>query len=167
MNAGANKIIRNSKDCYFVIPDPEPSETFYKKILKGLDGSESLSYAERVFGFPERLLLPKGKKEGMPFQIFVFVSPVEEEPKLYTSRVFGDMKFDAKPFGFPLDRPISNFRFEGPNMILKDVIIYLKDETELNITYWFVILWCPIRSFDSMLSFVKKQIWVKFDVYFV
>jgi hypothetical protein len=135
LNAGANKIIRNSQDCSFVIPDPEPSEVFYKKVLKALDGSDTLSYTERVYGFPERLLLPKGKKEGMPFQIFVYVSPVEEEPFPYMSRVFGDGKFDKKVLGFPLDRPVLDFRYDGSNMMLKDIIIYHKDEMELNVTY--------------------------------
>ncbi|XP_050447027.1 arylphorin subunit beta-like [Cataglyphis hispanica] len=135
LNAGANKIVRNSEDCIFVVPDPEPSEVFYKKILKALDGSDTLSYAERVYGFPERLLLPKGKKEGMPFQIFVYVSPIEKEPILYMSRIFGGYKFDNKPLGFPLDRPTLNFRYNGSNMMLKDILIFHKDENELNVTY--------------------------------
>lgn len=135
MNAGTNKIVRNSQDCFFVIPDPEPSEVFYKKILKALDGTDSFTYTERLYGFPERLLLPKGKKEGMPFQFFVYVSPVEGELVHYKSRIFGEYKFDQKSFGFPLDKPIFNFRYDGPNMMLKDVMIYHKDETELNVTY--------------------------------
>lgn len=135
VNAGTNKVVRNSQDCFLTIPDPEPSEIFYKKVLKSLDGSESLSYAERLYGFPERLLLPKGKKEGMPFQIFVYVNPLEGEPMDYKSRIFGSYKFDSKPFGFPLDRPTLNFHYDGPNMMLKDVIIYHKDEMELNVTY--------------------------------
>lgn len=132
-----NKIVRNSQDCFFAVPDPEPSEILYKKVLKALDGSDSFSYAERIYGFPERLLLPKGKKEGMPFQMYVYVNPVEEEPVLYMSRIFGGYKFDNKPHGFPLDRPIFNFRYDGSNMMLKDIMIYHKDETELNVTYWY------------------------------
>lgn len=135
MNAGLNKIIRNSQDCFFCIPDLEPSEVFYKKVLKALDGSESLSYKERLYGFPERLLLPKGKKEGMPFQLFVYVNPIKETMP-YKSRIFGEYQFDNKPIGFPLDKPTLNFRYDGPNMLLKDIVIYHKDETDLNITYW-------------------------------
>lgn len=149
MNAGANKIVRNSQDCIFVVPDPEPSEVFYKKILKALDGSDTLSYAERVYGFPERLLLPKGKKDGMPFQIFVYVSPIEGEPSLYMSRIFGSYKFDNKPLGFPLDRPTLNFRYNGSNMMLKDIMIFHKDENELNVTYWDIAVLCHL----SLLSF--------------
>ena len=131
-----NKIERNSQDCFFTVPDPEPSEILYKKLLKALDGSDKFSYAERVYGFPERLLLPKGKKEGMPFQIFVYINPVEGELIPSMSRIFGGYKFDNKAYGFPLDRPVFNFRYKGPNMMLKDIIIYHKDEeVELNLTY--------------------------------
>lgn len=135
MNAGVNKIVRNSQDCFFAIPDPEPSEILYKKVLKALDSSDTFSYAERIYGFPNRLLLPKGKKEGMSFQMFVYLNPVEEEPVPVMSRVFGGYKFDNKPHGFPLDRPVFNFRYDGSNMMLKDIMIYHKDETELNVTY--------------------------------
>ncbi|XP_066598541.1 hexamerin-like isoform X2 [Prorops nasuta] len=134
LNVGSNKIERSSHDCFFVTPDPEPSELFYKKIEKALDGSDTLNYNERVFGFPERLLLPKGKKEGMPFQIFLYISPVDEVVQ-YSSRVFGEYKFDKKPFGFPLDRPAGKYYFDGPNMLFKDILIYHKDETDINVTY--------------------------------
>lgn len=136
VNAGMNKIVRNSQDGAFIAPDPEPSEVFYKKVLKALDSeSDSLSYVERLNGFPERLLLPKGKKEGMPFQIFAYASPIEGEPIVYTSRIFGENKLDNKPLGFPLDKPSFNFCYNGSNMMLKDVTIYHKDEMELNVTY--------------------------------
>ncbi|XP_015177942.1 PREDICTED: arylphorin subunit beta-like [Polistes dominula] len=130
LNAGINKIDRSSKDCYYLSPDPEPGEVFYKKIEKALDGSETLKYNERVYGFPERLLLPKGKPEGFPLRMFIYVSPVLDEPKIYSSRIFGDYKFDDKPAGFPLDKPTVNFHYDGSNMLLKDVFVFHKDETE-------------------------------------
>ncbi|KAK2586862.1 hypothetical protein KPH14_009800 [Odynerus spinipes] len=130
LNAGINKIDRSSKDCFFLSPDPEPSEVFYRKIEKSLDGSETLKYNERLYGFPERLLLPKGRKEGFPLQLFIYVSPVTSDPIPYTSRIFGNYKFDNKPFGFPLDRPVVDFHYDGPNMLLRDIFIFHKEETE-------------------------------------
>lgn len=100
-----------------------------------MDGSDKFSYAERIHRFPERLLLLKGKKEGMPFHIFVYINPVEGELIPSMSRIFGDYKFDHKSYGFPLDRPVFNFHYDGLNMMLKDIMIYHKDETELNVTY--------------------------------
>ncbi|XP_076180888.1 hexamerin 70a isoform X2 [Ptiloglossa arizonensis] len=133
LNAGANKITRNSKDCFFLSPDQEPSELFYEKIQRSLNYSEPLSYNERLSGFPERLLLPKGKKEGMPFQIFLYVSPVTEK-KIFSSRIWGDYKYDVKAYGFPLDRPASDMMFKGPNMMFKNVLIYHKDNLDM-VTY--------------------------------
>ncbi|XP_029035145.1 hexamerin-like [Osmia bicornis bicornis] len=134
LTTGQNKIGRNSQDCFFVMPDQEPSEVLYKKVLKALDGAESFTYNERVFGFPERLLLPKGKKEGMPFQFFLYVSPVTTEVP-YTSRIWGTYKFDKRPFGFPLDKPLYDFKYDGPNMMFKNILIYHKDEFDMGLSY--------------------------------
>ncbi|XP_017888863.1 hexamerin-like [Ceratina calcarata] len=134
LNPGMNKILRSSQDCYFTIPDQESSDKFYAKILSSLDSNEPFTYYERVFGFPERLLLPKGKKEGMPFQFFIHISPVTSE-FTYSSRVWGQTKFDNKPFGFPIDKPLFDFKYDGPNMMFKDILIYHKDEFDMNISY--------------------------------
>ncbi|CAK9828072.1 unnamed protein product [Anthophora retusa] len=134
VNAGLNKIVRNSRECFFVMPDQEPSEMVYRKILKSLESGEAYTYNERIFGFPERLLLPKGRREGMPFQLFVHVSPVSTMTK-YVSRVWGNYKFDNRPYGFPLDKPFYDFKYDGPNMIFKDVLIYHKDQFDVNIAY--------------------------------
>ncbi|XP_076243329.1 hexamerin 70a [Calliopsis andreniformis] len=134
LHSGLNKIVRNSKDCFFLTPDSESSEIFYKRILKAIDGGESLVYNERVAGFPERLLLPKGRKDGMPFQLFLYVSPVSSE-FLYSSRIWGDYKMDNRSYGFPIDKPIPNFAYDGPNMMFKDILIYHKDESDPNIPY--------------------------------
>lgn len=131
-----NKIERQSKDCIFTIPDPESSEEFYSKMEKALNGGEAMTYNERIYGFPARLLLPRGKKEGMPFQLFIHVSPVLSEPVQYQSRTWGEYKFDNRPIGYPLDRPpLYDFHNEGPNMFFKDIMIFHKDEHEMNVTY--------------------------------
>lgn len=134
MNAGTNKIVRSSKNCFFLSPDPEPSELFYQRLLKCIDGAEKFNYEQRISGFPERLLLPKGKREGMPFQLFMYVSPVSTE-QVYTSRIWGNYKFDEKPLGFPLDKPVYDYNYDGPNMAFKDVLIYHKEEFDMNIPY--------------------------------
>lgn len=135
MNSGLNKITRNSLDCFFTMNDLEPSEIFYEKIETSLNSDKPFTYNERIFGFPGRLLLPRGKKEGMPFQLFLYVSPVSSEYNQYNSRIWGGYKFDKRSFGFPLDKPLYDFNYEGPNMLFKDILIYHKDEFDMNITY--------------------------------
>ncbi|XP_053976478.1 arylphorin subunit alpha-like [Hylaeus volcanicus] len=134
LNAGPNKITRNSKDCFFLSSDPEPSELYYQKIQRSLNYSEPFTYYERISGFPERLLLPKGKKEGMPFQLFLYISPVSQE-RQYFSRIWGNYMFDNNPYGFPLDKPIYDFAYDGPNMMFKNIFIYHKDDYDMNIPY--------------------------------
>ncbi|XP_015604511.1 arylphorin subunit alpha [Cephus cinctus] len=131
--AGTNKVVRKSSDAFFTAPDTTSSDYFYKNILKGIDGSGSVVYEERLFGFPERLLLPKGKTGGMPFQLFFHVSPVNEE-YTYSSRIWGTIPVDRRPFGYPLDRPVHAFQFHGPNMLFKDILIVHKEESDFNVT---------------------------------
>lgn len=133
MSAGSNKLERNSHDFFFLSPDKEPSEIFYKKIEKALDGTDKFTYKENIYGFPERLLLPKGKQGGATYQLFAYVSPVTD-PIIYKSRIFGNYQYDNQVMGRPLDRPIYFPHFQGPNIYFKDVTIYLKPDLDLNST---------------------------------
>ncbi|XP_031829842.1 hexamerin 70a [Nomia melanderi] len=134
LDAGVNKITRSSNSSFFSSEDPEPTELFYKRVLKAIEESSTVTTQRRIAGFPERLLLPKGKKEGIPYQLFVCVSPVNEEFQ-YESRVFGSYTFDTRPFGYPLNKPVPGFNYDAPNMIFKDIMIYHKDDTDTMITY--------------------------------
>lgn len=130
MKAGSNAIERDSNDFFFTIPDEEPGT--YRRIEKALEGGEAFKYHARLSGFPNRLLLPKGKKEGLPLQFFIYVSPVTKT-STYASRVFGNYVFDNRPAGFPLDRPITKNSFVGPNFALKDVLVYHKIDNDMNV----------------------------------
>jgi hypothetical protein len=135
VGAGNNEITRNCHDFQLLDHDPEPSEVFYKRVLKALNGAEQFKLQKRIYAFPERLILPKGKVEGLAFQLFVFVSPLQSEAASFSSPVFGDFTFDARPFGYPLDRPIRDFDFHGPNFYFQDVLIYHKLEHDPTVTY--------------------------------
>lgn len=90
----------------------------------------------RQCGFPDRLLLPKGKKYGMPYKFFVVITPLEEQAKkenvhtyerIISCGIKGVLKYpDNYPMGFPFDREIDETEFFVPNMIEKDVLIYHK-----------------------------------------
>lgn len=134
MDAGVNKITRSSNSSFFVSEDPEPTDVYMKKIMAAIEESSTITYEPRLSGFPKRLLLPKGKKEGVPYQLFICVSPVIEQIQ-YESKVFGAYTFDKKPFFYPLDKPVPGFNYEAPNMLFKDVTIYHKDDTDNIITY--------------------------------
>ncbi|KAJ8680418.1 hypothetical protein QAD02_016205 [Eretmocerus hayati] len=135
LNAGANKIDRHCHDFSFLEGDVEPSEVHFKKVIDAIGEIQPLKQRKYISGFPLRLLLPKGKPEGMPFQIFVHVAPIQGEPIQYSSRVFGESLIDSRSMGYPLDRPVRDFEFHGPNFFLKDVTIYHQSEHDHNVTF--------------------------------
>ncbi|XP_043280053.1 arylphorin subunit alpha-like [Venturia canescens] len=134
LTAGENKIERSSNDFFFTIPDDVSSEIYYKQVESALASGENFKYEERIYGFPRRLILPKGRRAGSPYQLFVYAVPVAGEPVHYESRIWGSYHFDRKSFGFPLDRPIEYSNFIGPNVFFKDVTIYHKYDFDINST---------------------------------
>ena len=101
------------------------------------------SQNERYCGYPERLLIPKGKVGGQTYTFYVIVTPYVKqdehdfEPYNYKSfsycGVGPNRKFpDDKPFGYPFDRPLYSHEFTTPNMYFKDVVIYHKKYEEIN-----------------------------------
>lgn len=109
---------------------------FYKKLQKAIDGGEAFTYPEQLYGFPDRLILPKGKKDGMPFKFFFYVCNFSDDQSIkMESRIWGSNTFDLHPMGFPLDRPVYSHNFTLPNMYFKDVMIYHKGSEEtMNLT---------------------------------
>ena len=132
MTPGLNKIERSSNDFFFTSPDQLPSEVTYKAIEKALESGDNFKYQERIYGFPQRLILPKGRRAGSQHQLFIYISPVVDEPIQYNSRIWGSYLFNKKAFGFPLDRPIDYSNFDGPNIFFKDITIYHKDGHDIN-----------------------------------
>jgi hypothetical protein len=99
--------------------------------------------AEQYCGYPERLLLPRGKKGGQVFTFYVIVTPYvkqsEYDFQAYNYKAFSycgvgiNNKYpDDKPLGFPFDRPIYGGDFYTPNSYFKDVIVFHKKEEEVN-----------------------------------
>jgi len=133
---GTNKIERHSYESIYVVPDEMPSEVLYKKVVKAIEGGETFTYPDQLYGYPDRLILPKGKKEGMPFKLFVSVSHFDETKGIkIDSPVWGPSVMDPRPLGYPLDRPVHAFNFTVPNFYMRDVLIFHKQaDQELNFT---------------------------------
>ena len=78
---GSTVIHRKSSESSVTIPDRETTKDLLKKVHDALQGGTTY-YANkdvRHCGYPDRLLLPKGKKEGMPFTLYVIVTNFETE----------------------------------------------------------------------------------------
>ncbi|KAJ8959766.1 hypothetical protein NQ314_006195, partial [Rhamnusium bicolor] len=137
LQAGKNIIERNSRQPYWYIPDRTSYRDIYKRVLGALTNNEELQLdaSEAFYGFPNRLLLPKGTPSGQVFQVYVIVNPYEA-PKLQQTRLeneyyyprvgTGNNYLDSYAFGFPFDRHIDENNFYVPNAAFQDVVIYHK-----------------------------------------
>lgn len=135
VKAGKNELKRNSHEAHAVTGEQLTMDVFYRKLLLAMENKEPLTYSEHVYGFPERLLLPKGRKEGLPLQVFVHVMPcTAEDVSVTESPLWGKSIVDGHPKGFPLDRPIKAKNLIMPNMLFKDVTVFHKTIEEINAT---------------------------------
>lgn len=146
VQSGKTTIERNSKDSTATVRDLMSFRSLYKKVEDAIHGKVPFNIDEnmRQCGFPDRLLLPKGKTYGMQYKMFVMVTPFEgktsdkkEEIRAFqsiiTCGIMGNLKYpDTYPMGYPFDRQIDETEFFVPNMIEKDVLIYHKKSDEFN-----------------------------------
>ncbi|XP_011255341.2 arylphorin subunit alpha [Camponotus floridanus] len=125
LRQGTNTIERHSSDSVFTMPDLVSSDTFYKQLERAMSGSAPFTYVEKFFTLPERLVLPKGKPEGMRFKMFFYLSKLDgSNVRSVELPIFGKLTMDEKPLDFPLDKPMHPWKFFTPNMFMKDVYIY-------------------------------------------
>jgi hypothetical protein len=141
---GKNIITRNSVDFYGFVQDRTSYYDLYKKIMLAVttNGKFPLDQSEAHCGFPARLMLPKGKKGGMVFQMFFIVSEYHAptvplykgyDPVVSCGVGSGARYIDSLPFGYPFDRHVDFKDFHTPNMFFEDVIIFhKKEEIEVN-----------------------------------
>ncbi|XP_069705748.1 hexamerin-like [Periplaneta americana] len=145
VQAGQTTIQRNSRDSYVVTPDYPSYRTLFRKVEDAYQGRDQfyIDRSQRYCGYPERLLLPRGKKGGQAYTFYVIVTPYVQqdahdfEPYNYKSfsycGVGPNRKYpDDKPLGYPFDRPIYGKDFYTPNMYFKDVVIFHKKQEEVN-----------------------------------
>jgi len=88
------------------------------------------------------MLLPSGKESGMNFAVFVIATDWNED-QVDEPGTCGSMSFcgavdrypDARPMGYPFDRPFSNALVDivaqNPNMALREFSIQKRPSTEV------------------------------------
>lgn len=140
LKEGDNMITRESGDFYPYVKD----RTQFRAILKDIVNKKwQMKNTEAHCGFPERMMLPKGKKEGMPFEFFFVVAPWVEPTtakKSFDKNTVcgigsGNRWTDGRPFNYPLDRPIDMDNWYTPNMYMYEAKIFHKKQTELNASH--------------------------------
>ncbi|SPP76098.1 fat-body protein 1 [Drosophila guanche] len=133
LKSGINRIQQRSIDIPWTSRDVTPLSEIYRRVMMQLHGQQELDTQELVGEngrFPQRLLLPRGRPEGLPMQLLVIVSPVLEQQQRSiipsVSLGIGSASLqDIRPLGYPLDRPITNEQelLQLPNVQLQDVVI--------------------------------------------
>ncbi|CAD6994107.1 unnamed protein product [Ceratitis capitata] len=138
--AGANVITRNSDDFSWWIEDRTTYLELYKKVMDATnsDYKFALNQREAHCGVPQRLMLPIGKKGGMPYQFFFMVYPYHEpavkqfstyDPVISCGIGSGARWGDSLPFGFPFNRPVKHgYYFDVDNFHFEPVVIYHKED---------------------------------------
>lgn len=133
---GKNTLVRHSEQFSFYVKDHTTFYELYKEVMTAVKGESkfAIHQNEAYTGFPSRLMLPKGKKGGMPYQIYFIVSPYYAPTVTpHETVVEGGYGYvDSLPYGYPFDRPITEMNWFTPNMYYYDVNIYHKRETEIN-----------------------------------
>ncbi|XP_064544967.1 fat-body protein 1 [Drosophila montana] len=138
LQAGRNRIQYRSTDIAWTTRDATPYSEIYRRVMTTLRGQQDVLTMNELVGengrFPQRLLMPRGRPEGLPMQLLVIVSPMERldrEQLMRMERIDGVMGMsmasimDSRPLGFPLDRRIDNEQelLQLPNVQLEDVMI--------------------------------------------
>jgi len=146
---GANLILRDAKFSTVTIPDiPTFSYIMEKTNAAVMEGADStgLEGLDRSCGIPDRLLLPKGKENGLEMVLMAFLEDGEADKADGISLdgiSLGETEFggthahcgihgqkipDKRAMGYPLDRPILDFRMTAsiPNFKTNLVKVYHK-----------------------------------------
>jgi len=118
---GDNTITRRSSDSSFLAKNRKSLHELQKMLMQGQISQDEFNWGG--CGWPTEMLLPRGKEEGMPFDLFVVLSPLLEEDSAHgadwTKHDTGTWSWcgvrtdqggmpDSRPMGFPLDRSPPN-----------------------------------------------------------
>nr|CAR85693.1 hemocyanin subunit type 1 precursor [Carausius morosus] len=143
VNSGKTTIQRKSSESSVTIPDRETTKLLVAKVENAINGKATINVNKDVrhCGYPDRLLLPKGKKGGMPFTLYVILTDFNKEKVNdlpYDYDYGGSLSYcgtinhkypDSRPMGFPFDRRLSTEEFSMPNFCSKDVTITFKGDS--------------------------------------
>lgn len=114
---GANVIQRQSTDFTWTMPDLASGDDLYNDVLAGIAGTLSVTTYKKYYGFPHRLLLPRGTANGVKIKIFVFAYLYNNTAPVYELPMFGPVCHGGKPIRYPLDRPSEICSGPPSNMI--------------------------------------------------
>lgn len=139
LKAGRTILARSSEEFAFYAKDQTTYFDLYKIVMSAVNGDAKLpaDFSQSPCGFPQRLMLPKGKKGGLPVQLFVIITEYRAPSRWVIQKDWFSSSncrrdIDARPLGFPLDRYIDEAVWYTPNMKFIDTAVFHKSELEIN-----------------------------------
>lgn len=125
---GVNDIQRRDSEFAFQRPDDLRTDQFYDYIKASLaNENDGFEVRERPYGWPRRLVIPRGKPDGLTLRLFVIVNKFDHEKAVKVdSLIAGKGLLDGRSMGFPFDRPVKSSKFEGNNFAFEDIVVYHK-----------------------------------------
>lgn len=145
LKTGRNTVTRNSREFWNTVEDRVTVNDIFKRLDICISGNEQcvVDFSRSRMGFPDRLVLPRGKRIGMEFYLYVVITPLRDTrvfgrgdvDKVDRTLVVNDVKrdffvtmntFDDNAFGYPLDRKIDRTLFWNSNMLMREVLIFHK-----------------------------------------
>lgn len=121
---GKNVLARNCREFSKFSPDRTTFFDWYKNLLQSIEQNVLPSIqtpALHYYNYPWRMMLPRGKKNGLPVQFFFIIVPKVVEAE----------KSESKYFLYPLDRPIDEAHWNYDNMYYFDTNIFYKKENDI------------------------------------
>lgn len=133
LTAGCNIIVRDSRD--FSFGKAQNQTSFfdrYKEIVAATNnkGPYTPNNVDAALSFPNSLMIPKGKRAGQTYQIFVHVAPYRDDQCTCTPETI-PWRIDSRRYGYPLDRRIDELIWPTSNMKYENVKIFHKDFNEV------------------------------------
>ncbi|XP_076048338.1 hemocyanin B chain-like [Oratosquilla oratoria] len=140
LNEGHQTIERKASESSVTIPDRVPFHDLIKEADDAVAAGQDLVHSDvRACGHPARMLLPKGKTEGMEFNLFVAITSGDDatHPDPASNEhgsthgycgSHGYVYPDKRPMGYPLDRKVPDERiFHVDNINVSTVKVFHKE----------------------------------------
>ncbi|KAK9887819.1 hypothetical protein WA026_000134 [Henosepilachna vigintioctopunctata] len=139
LKAGENVIKRNYKQLFGYCDDSTSYRELYEQVLLAESGKGIYKIKPNYICWPRRYAIPRGSREGTPYQIYVIVSPYKPSKfgrpykDVYQYPIF---RMDDYPLGFPFDRPVYDEDYLNvPNAYFYDTKIYIDESLNKHHTY--------------------------------
>uniref|UniRef100_T1J6H5 Tyrosinase copper-binding domain-containing protein n=1 Tax=Strigamia maritima TaxID=126957 RepID=T1J6H5_STRMM len=149
LNPGNNTVTRQSSQSNVTVAT---QKSFSQLIQESQDGTTEEQISSCSCGLPDHLLIPRGKPEGMEFQLFVMVTNAQQDrvvPSTTTTcqdaasycGILNERYPDVRPMGFPFDRRIeaatldvfrtTNMNMAPVNIRFRNVVVGTNDSSVL------------------------------------